>query len=380
MRRLLVLVASFIASIVLVGFTPGQDGPKPSEETIRRARQVRQQITEQFRDKKYEEAATSCRELIKLLPQDSGGHYDLACALARLGKPDDAFASLARSLELGYADAEHMQGDDDLAELRKDKRFAGLVEKARDNRKKALARLPVDKGVDIAGVQMLEGNPDDGLRWRLRLSPKATADKPHRLVVWLHPSGGSMNNVVEALAPRVAEHGFALLVLTQKQYLGWSQDDAQRLLEKTLPDVARHKEVDVRRPVLLGYSAGGQMALELWHSDPMRWGGLVLDAAYPVRRENGKFVPKSLPKNDGIKKVPFLVLVGDKDGGSALWKQLTPKWREAGVPLTIRHIEGKGHTWLFGKAEVALLEKWLEDVAAGKLPADAPEAPKGDGM
>src|SRR5262249_48619443 len=124
-------------------------------------------------------------------------------------------------------------------------------------------------------------------------------------------------------------------------------------------------------------SAGGQMALMMWEADPGRWGGLVIDAAYPVRRENGRFVPSPLPKNDAIKKTPFFVLVGDQDGGSQLWKKVTPQWQEAGVPLTIRHIEGKGHTWLFGKAEIGLLEKWLEDVAGGKLPADtATEAPK----
>jgi predicted esterase len=186
-----------------------------------------------------------------------------------------------------------------------------------------------------------------------------------------------MNNIVEALAPQLAAHGFTLLVLTQKSFAGWSEDDAKRLFDKTLPEIGKLKQVDVRKPVLLGYSAGGQMALELWNADPGRWGGLVLDAAYPVRLENGKFVPRPLPKSDDIKKTPFLVLVGVQDGGSPLWKKLTPQWQEAGVPLTIRHIDGKGHTWLFGKAEVGLLEKWLADVAAGKLPNDTPtDAPK----
>jgi predicted esterase len=364
-----------VAFLLLVSAVSAQDLPKdkPSEETVRKARQLQQQIGEQFRAKKYEEAAANCRELIKLLPEQAEGHYNLACALARLGKADDAFASLTKALEVGYADASHMQKDDDLEKLRDDKRFSELLAKARANRQKVMARLPYDKGADIQGIKTVEANPEDGLRYRLRLSEKATAEKPQRLVIWLHPSGGSMNNTVEGLASRLAERGFALLVLTQKQFAGWSGEDATSLIDKTLPDVAKVKEVDVRKPILLGYSAGGQMALELWYADPEKWGGLVLDAAYPVKQENGKYVARPLPRKDGIKKVPFLVLVGDKDGGSALWKKVTPDWLEAGVPFTIRHIEGKGHTWLFGKAEVALLEKWLEEVAAGKLPKDAAE-------
>ena len=362
----------------LLGTYPGrtQEVPpkeKPNQETIDKANALNKKILEQFRDKKFEEAVESCRELLKLFPNHRDTHYNLACALARLKKNDDAFTSLTKSIELGYANAAHMKADDDLKGLREDKRFGELVAKAKANHQKALDNIPIEKGAEIKGVKTIEGNPDGGLRYRLRLSETATAEKPHRLIVWLHPSGGSMNNVVEALAPRFADCGFALLVLTQKQFLSWSGDEADQLVQKTLPDVTKHKVVDVNKPILLGYSAGGQMALNLWTADPTKWGGIVLDAAYPVKMEDGKYVPQELPKNEGIQKVPFLVLVGEKDGGSGLWKKLTPQWREARVPLTIRHIEGKGHTWLFGKDQVALLQTWLKDVAAGKLPADKPE-------
>jgi hypothetical protein len=57
--------------------------------------------------------------------------------------------------------------------------------------------------------------------------------------------------IVEALSPCLVAQGWALLVLTQKSFAGWSEDDAQRL-GITLADVAGQKEVDVRRPVLLG--------------------------------------------------------------------------------------------------------------------------------
>lgn len=366
MRRALPLL---IVTWFVVSSVARADEP-PSKETLDTARRLQQQMSEQFRDKKFDAAAETCREFIKLLPKESAGHYNLACALAQLKKPDEALAALTKAVEVGYSEPSHMRKDDDLTSLRENKAFADLVAKAFDNRRARLAKLPIDKGVEIAGVKTAEGNPDGGLRYRLRYSDKATAEKPHRLVIWLHPSGGSMNNVVESLAPRLTAKGFALLVLTQKPFQGWSEDDGAQLLDKTLPEIAKMKEIDVQKPILLGYSAGGQMALELYYAEPSRWGGLVLDAAYPVQRENGRFVPRPLPKMEGIKRTPILVLVGDKDGGAALWKKVTPEWREKMVPLSVRYIEGKGHTWLFGKPEVELLEKWLEDVAAGKKPAD----------
>ena len=35
--------------------------------------------------------------------------------------------------------------------------------------------------------------------------------------------------------------------------------------------------------MLLGYSAGGQLALNLWSEKPGAWGGVIVDAAYPVQ-------------------------------------------------------------------------------------------------
>ena len=72
---------------------------------------------------------------------------------------------------------------------------------------------------------------------------------------------------------------------------------------------------------------------------------------------------------------PMFVLVGEQDGGSALWKSAQQSWAQGGVPLTVHYVPDKGHQWLFGKAQVTELEKWLEQVAAGKLPSQPASAP-----
>src|SRR5205814_972038 len=94
---------------------------------------------------------------------------------------------------------------------------------------KANDEARVEKGKEIPGVKSVEGAPDGGLRYRLRLSPTASKEKPSRLMIWMHPSGGSMNAAVEALAPRFNKDGFALLVFTRKNFVGWSSDDSAKI-------------------------------------------------------------------------------------------------------------------------------------------------------
>ncbi len=67
------------------------------------------------------------RRLVEILPDDPTVHYNLACSLALAGEIDAAFQALEAAVERGYGDAEHLAGDEDLAALRDDERFAALV-------------------------------------------------------------------------------------------------------------------------------------------------------------------------------------------------------------------------------------------------------------
>ncbi len=230
------------------------------------------------------------------------------------------------------------------------------------------------KEPQVKGEKVLEGNPDGGLPYRVHIPETATTKKPSRLVVWLHPSGGSANDVIERMSPLFLKHGFALLVITNKQWASWTSEEGQKLLEKTLPDVAKNPAVSIAKPYLMGFSAGGQMALEFFWANGSKFGGLILDAAYPLDLSTyaqGRADPHALPKDPAIQKVPFFVLVGDQDGGSQLWKKVEPDWKQARIPLTIRYVPGRRHEWLFGGAETEALEQWLKEIEAGKIPSQA---------
>ena len=348
-----------------------------SQEAAREFMALSRQVHEQFAARDYAKAAGLCRRMIAIAPNHPNPQYNLACALARLGRKDEALAALEASVAKGFLPADHVKQDEDLASLRTDARFAACLDKARANERKVGM---FEAGSAIPGVRTHEGAPEGGLRYRLRMSPIATAEKPNRLIIWLHPAGGSANRIVEPLSRRFTKLGFALLVPTQKDWRAWSGADLEKLFEKTLPAVAATPGIDATRPILMGYSAGGQAALMAWHPKPEQFGGLVLDAAYPVRPKPGGFDVLPLPSGEGVKRTPLFVLVGGQDGGSRVWKQVEPKWREAGVPLTIHTIPGKGHTWLFGPKQLDALCKWLGRIAKGQVPGapapqDSPKAP-----
>ena len=61
----------------------------------------------------------------------SASWYNFACVAVVANRPDEAFQDLRQAISLGYSDAEHLEGDDDLRPLHGDPRFASLVSQAR---------------------------------------------------------------------------------------------------------------------------------------------------------------------------------------------------------------------------------------------------------
>jgi pimeloyl-ACP methyl ester carboxylesterase len=326
------------------------------KEKVMEYTRLTQELNPLFAEKRFEEAADVCHKLIELLPRRAEPHYNLACAHARLGRKDQALSELEKAVELGFEDAAHIEKDDDLVTLRTEARYGGLVARAR-----ATSEGRIEQGEEIAGVKTVEGAPEGGLRFRVRMSPDATRDQPQRLILWMHPSGSSMDDQVEKLAPRFGRHGFALVVFTTKNYAGWSGADVARL-PKTLDALTGIEGLSDDRPILMGLSAGGQMALVLWKRSGAGLGGLILGAAYPVLPgPDGEFGRMELPDSLAARKVPLFVLIGSKDAGSSVWKQMESTFKGGGTPVTLTVVQGKGHEWLFAENELQALDLWLQE-------------------
>ncbi len=194
-------------------------------------------------------------------------------------------------------------------------------------------------------------------------------------MVWLHPSGGSANKAAEKLTDLFHKQGYALMVFTKKDFRGWSQVSFNRAI-RTVNALKDIPQLDPNRPMLMGYSAGGQIALKAWASKPGYFSGLILDAAYPLDTAayaQGRL--RALPlrnKPHLLKACPLFVLVGDEDNGSKLWKKVEDPWEKAGVPLEIHYVKGGRHEWLFGGKQTKALAKWLSKARKVKAPTTQP--------
>lgn len=76
------------------------------------------------------EAEAAARAGAKLFPRDANWHYNVACACARAGRPEEALEWLKRAIELGFTNRRQLEGDADLASLRNLPAFKGLLARA----------------------------------------------------------------------------------------------------------------------------------------------------------------------------------------------------------------------------------------------------------
>ncbi len=66
--------------------------------------------------------------LSEIRPQDPIVLYNLACSYSLMERVDDAFDNIRKAIHCGYDDVEFLSFDEDLSNLRKDKRFIIFLE------------------------------------------------------------------------------------------------------------------------------------------------------------------------------------------------------------------------------------------------------------
>jgi tetratricopeptide (TPR) repeat protein len=78
---------------------------------------------------KYDKGLEIDQKLVRMRPEDSLVHYNLACSLALLKRAGEALDELERAIDLGYNDYIHLRSDHDLDNLRAEARFKTLVKR-----------------------------------------------------------------------------------------------------------------------------------------------------------------------------------------------------------------------------------------------------------
>jgi hypothetical protein len=168
--------------------------------------------------------------------------YNLACLDARKGRPDAAFANLARAIAAGFDDGSSLEKDPDLAALRGKPRWASIVSGAAKNRAAGDAAVVKD-GVFI--------------------SPKG---RPLAILLLLHDKGSDPYAVSNPFADVALSHRLFVAAprgpgRSAKKRFGWgSAERAAKAIDAAIA-AARRKAGNSTLPVLLvGVGRGGTEA------------------------------------------------------------------------------------------------------------------------
>ncbi len=79
----------------------------------------------------HEKGMSIDKRIIELKPESAVAHYNLACSYSLLEIIGKALEALRTAAKLGYEDWEHLERDDDLANLRADGRYAEFMNEFR---------------------------------------------------------------------------------------------------------------------------------------------------------------------------------------------------------------------------------------------------------
>lgn len=200
------------------------------------------------------------RELIaKMSPLDHGNYYNLACCYALNGDTDKAFDALDNSIRYGWCDGDHIKSDTDLDSLREDDRYPSMLDAVEACRKEAQfvyepaspkGEGPVELLVALCGYG---SNPREfGNEWI------AVSDQLGIPVIALKGSGATRSTCV----------------------YGWhkGQDPNDLDVEGTsnlIDEAIKERGVKPENVVVVGFSQGGAVALELLGDYPGKYRGVL---------------------------------------------------------------------------------------------------------
>jgi len=80
---------------------------------------------------RHEEGCLVNERLVCLMPEHPVAFYNLACSQALLGKEAEALRSLQQAVDFGFSDADYLEEDPDLTDLRDTPPFRALVHSLR---------------------------------------------------------------------------------------------------------------------------------------------------------------------------------------------------------------------------------------------------------
>lgn len=310
------IVPALIAVLVLLPQARAQETPEGAR--------MMQQMVEAYQAKDYDKAIGIGDKLVALEKTNPTHPYNMACLWALKGDGDKAVTWLGKSVELGFTDLNLMKTDPDLESIRG---TAGY--------KQALAKM-TDKFEFNFEKAAAASKP-------IVIVPDGVDKEKAKVIVALHPYGGTAEGIVEKWQKVAAEAGAVLVApravrkLDGRDGFSWGEtDEADVLLKNALQVLTGEHKVKPDKMVLTGFSQGGFMTFNLGLKHADKFCGLI-----PVA---GRYSSREAELAEGT-KLRVYMMVGSKDRAVSTNKRAKDTFTEAGVPCELVIYEGLGHAF-----------------------------------
>lgn len=254
----------------------------------------------------------------------TSGRYNLACYLTRAGELDQAIYWLQQAVVEEGVDATWAQQDPDLIALHADPRWPALLQHLKDAERYWQAHGPPQAKVFV---------PKD--------SPPGV---PQPVLVLLHGIATSPQNVFSAMVPALWSKPTAAMAPSGTFPRGphtfrWSEDPAldHERVQSALRQQAGELTPDTAKVVLVGFSQGGLVALDLLAAHPEAYLGAI--AFSPGGETLGRF-DDAKPKLDG-KRVLLFVGEGEDAANLQLAERAAATFARKGATVGYRVTPGQ---------------------------------------
>ncbi len=263
------------------------DDASPTDR-LRRAQELVLAATRLMQEGKYADALGQYHEADRLAPDQPLIKYNIACALARLERAEEALDALEQSVRLGFNDHQHIMADEDLAALRETERFKQCVNIAKEQAAKTSPLLHVPQGYDEKG------------------------DRTYPLLVLLHGAGATPHSLFNAARQALGADGWFILAPHGSARAGtgytWNSSDVTGI-PAAVADL--RKKYRISRAYLFGFSAGGHIGYVLVLKSRSTFDGFIPMAGSIGNALRNKWVTED--DLNSAKGLPICAIQGTKD-------------------------------------------------------------------
>jgi phospholipase/carboxylesterase len=302
-----------------------------------------------FRERRYEDAARNWLFLLRHRHDDVESLYNLACAYARLGKPEQAADNMVRAVLAGMRDFEHIRTDEDLAGVRQDEYFR--------ERMAAIERLEASLG------QAIYVEATKLVKCRIKLPPAYDPDREYPLLIGLHGNGGNADDFIrlwqafdkqdfifaaaqgayprsDAVADANGHYSWGIQSLDHGL---WSRADPLGVEQiRSLVDAIADR-FRVGKVYLMGFSQGAAFTYMAGIRHPERFAGIIcIGGRLPETGKSYSVLTEEDIENG--KELPVLIAHSREDGAISFGHSVRAKKRlkRYGYQVTFHEYEG-GH-------------------------------------